>query len=396
MKHIIALLLALALPALATDISPGLSIGTGSGQIQDGQRLTSAKLLQLVSDATIQPIFYTGKVGQSNLVAGDTLLVVSGASGTFHKLTGNQALLQNYHLITDQSVYTTLAGYNKFLIYDPTNNVFGQISFSNLMASGSSSINVSNILWAYMGTNYLSEFVGLPDPQSTNAQPYSLVWQSNGVPQYLTFSNMLKGASFYLGTVLQVPYVYQDVFRPYSLYTTNNATNIWGFTNIVAITNLYEGTNTLLFTNNVNYPMLTNVDTIPIHSTKQGSNTTVTLGALAQYIYTNAPNSFYVGTNTNGLAAGVLTFTHGLNLMPSRVRPVFLCVSNDGVFVNGDELDVDQIRSTTGDLRLNYWSRTNTVTFAIYSTSSMNVATNSSQNMALTPARWNVKLYASP
>ena len=348
MNKLIALLLAAALPLLASDISPGLSLGTGSGQISDGQRLTSAKLLQLVSDATIQPIFYTGKVGQSNLVAGDTLLVVSGASGTFHRLTGDQALLKNYHLITDQTVYSTIAGYDAFLLYDPTNNVFAQVAFSNLMASGALHVVVSNLVFATTNGQKLPLYGSLPDPTSTNNAPFTVVWDTNGVPSSLAYSNFIDGMVGTLGSNKLVGAVFRELFLPETLYATNNATNIWGWTNVVPVTNLFFGTNSALFTNNLTVRALTNSDTFPFRSKLQGdTNNTVTLDALTQWMSNNiAPT--YVFTNAIPGSSGIVTNAHGLGAIPLGYR-VFLQCSNFNLgYGPGDLIDVSSGHSALG------------------------------------------------
>jgi hypothetical protein len=400
MRILTFILILFTVAAQATDISPGLSIGTGSGQIQDGQRLTSAKLLQLVSDATIQPVFYTGKVSQTNLVAGDTLLVVSGSSGTFHKLSGNQALLQNYHLITDQSVYSTVAGYDTFLLYDPTNGVFGQVAYSNLIASGAASIIVSNLVFATSGTNNLPPF-GEPNPTSTNNQPFNLIWDTNGVPSAVAYSNMLNGMVGTLGTNKLVPHVYREVFRPYSLYLTNNLTNVWGFTNIVAITNTTFGTNTLLFTNAPNWASLTNADTIPIHSVKQGSNTTVTLGALSSFILGSSTNT-YTGSSTNGsLSFNREVFAHGLGAKPSRVRGVLLCVTNEGTFIAGDEVDIVGVYNSGATRPFSLTANATNVIVGQYyypgqAGTTTDTATNSIASHSFGTLNWRFKIYAAP
>lgn len=400
MKRILALILVATLPTLAADISPGLSIGTGANQIQDGQRLTSAKLLQLVSDATIQTAFYTGKVGQSNLVGSDTILVVSGSSGTFHKLTGNQALLQNYHLITDQSVYSTLGGYATFLLYDPTNGVFGQINLSNLLNGGAQFVTVSNLVWMANGTNNLRAPGTTPDPTSTNLQPYFLMWTANSGTggRALPFSNLLNSAAGYIGTNLEPKYVFAQMFIPSSFYYTNSLTNIWGFTNIVPITNLYFGTNTLLFTNNQTVQALTNTDTLPIRSVKQGNtNTTVTLEALQQWLLTNAPApTVYQATNGSTLAAGTFTFNHAFGFTPTDVRAVFLCVSNQTPWVEGDELSFANVFDNGGSApRVGCWANSSNVVVGLYATG-LRVATGTSTFTDLTAARWKIKVIAKP
>jgi len=396
MRNTLTLLLSLALPALATDITPGLSIGTGANQIQDGQRLTSAKLLQLVSDASIQPVFYTGKVSQTNLVAGDTMLVVSGSSGTFHKLNGNQALLQNYHLITDQSTYTTVAGYDLFLLYDPTNGVFGKVAFSNLIASSAGSVIVSNLVFATTNGQNLPLYGSVPDPTSTNNQPFTMIWDTNGNPCSITYSNFLNGMVGNLGTNKLVPHVYRQVFQPQTLLSTNLATNIWGFLGVTPVTNLYFGTNTLLFTNNITVTALVAGDLIPFQDEQQHTNNTMTLGALLAWFTNAVPVTSYVSTNTNFLSTVTRTFTHGLGVTPTQVRAVLLCFTNDSPFVAGDEVSIEGLlRSsyTVGNYSLT--ANSSNIVIRCYSASPA-IPTGSGTDMNPTAANWRYKVYARP
>jgi hypothetical protein len=264
------------------------------------------------------------------------------------------------------------------------------------MASGALNIVVSNLVFATTNGQKLPLYGSLPDPTSTNNQPFNLIWNTNGNPCSIAYSNLINGMVGYLGTNKLVPYVWTEVFSPYNLYSTNNGlTNIWGWTNVAAITNLYFGTNSLPFTNNTLYPALTNTDRLPIQSELQHSNTTVTLEALRQWMQTNSFVSSYVGTNTNGLSAGVFTFAHGLGVVPKQVRAVLLCVTNDGTFKTNEELSVEGVIQT-GSSSPNYSVKVNVSNITVVIQGANGRVHTNTAISTLTDNRWWLKTYASP
>ena len=259
---------ALTLGLFAQELSPGYTF-------TDGQRLTAAQLGQLVSLATVQTAFYTDKSYQGAPANGDLFLVYSASSGTFHKLTAASLLYTNYAIISSQVQYATAIKAATFLFYDPTNMVFGQISLSNLSQVVSSGIQFSNVV--LYNTNGLQLPIYNTTLTATNNPLYVVVFDTNGVPSALTLSNVFSAYQAYIYTNWTVPWVYKQIFTPWSFYGTNaNFTNAWGTQIPFAITNLaMTGTN---------LNTLTDTDTVPVASGMQQTNTVLSLYALYQYL----------------------------------------------------------------------------------------------------------------
>ena len=137
------------------------------------------------------------------------------------------------------------------------------------------------------------------------------------------------------GTNLSVPYVFQEIWSPWSfygfqtnIYGTNGSglplsTNAWGFTTNFPIQHIFLP-NTFNPTNNTQ--TLTDQDTVPIFATGQFTNTTFTLQALYEYLtnrnalppytvariqFSGIPASYTIGTNN--------TSTNNLYPLPSSL-----------------------------------------------------------------------------
>jgi hypothetical protein len=102
----------------------------------------------------------------------------------------------------------------------------------------------------------------------------------------------------------------------------------------------------------------------------------------------------YSATNASTLAGGVMTFAHGLGVVPGRVRTVMLCVTADAPFVVGSELDIDTVwASGGGDERWAEWADATNVNVALHGTD-LRVITGSGATINPTASRWKVKVYA--
>lgn len=124
----------------ASDISPGFSF-------TDGQRLTATQLGLLVSQATINPLFYTAKTISSVLGNGNTILIYDSSSGTFKQISSDSFILNNTNWFTSKLSEKSSPNTNDmFLIYDATGQVLAKTSLSD--------INNSPFLFSYISTNW--------------------------------------------------------------------------------------------------------------------------------------------------------------------------------------------------------------------------------------------------
>lgn len=274
--------LASALASKAQDISPGYTF-------TDGQRLTAAQLESLVNQAAIQPAFYTDKIIQTNLNPTDILLVYNPSSGTYHQLTGQTAVFGNTAFITGQPEYptNTLAPYDYLLIYDPTNGILAKVSVTNEIQFLSAYVVAPHLSFANTNNAGATNQYALPvwpyhfSGFQTNNQPQLLTWDTNGVPYQESLSNAEKGIAADLGTNLSLPYVFNQLFLPWTVYGTNldyPYTNAWGYPTNFPITSLFIGTNTT--------PTLTDTDTVPVLANDESTNVpaTMTLDSLYEYM----------------------------------------------------------------------------------------------------------------
>ena len=188
-------------------------------------------------------------------------------------------------LIANQTALSGAANVgDQLLIYSTNSAANRSVTVSNLL-NGSSIINASSLTFGNSNGFNLSNFSA--SLFSTNDPPYIPIYGTNGIPKQIALTNLLASASGNLGTNLLVPYNFTQIFRPYDYGWTNFYTNVWGgYTNTLAITNLYVYTNGTQFP----FPTLVDTDTVPVYSFTQKTNTTATLSAVYQYMTNRTSN----------------------------------------------------------------------------------------------------------
>ena len=167
-----------------------------------------------------------------------------------------------------------------FPFYSAGSTNLEQSTFSNLIQQISIYQNMAS--WQFAPTNanssntnvfVLSQWPGAfgSAVPGTN-MPELLVWGTNGIPYQATLLTAEQAMAGDGGTNLSVPYVFQEIWSPWSfygfqtnIYGTNGSglplsTNAWGFTTNFPIQHLFL-TNTFNPTNNTQ--TLTNQDTVP-------------------------------------------------------------------------------------------------------------------------------------
>ena len=289
-KAFSSIILAFALMLSSVHAGPYLVPGEN---LADGQTVHASDLMNLVGNAVLSPTFIT-TVGAGTYANGDVVMLYSSTGGTGSgKLyyTTLQNIIQNPNSITllpyGVPNYTNS---DLFSFYSASGTNLEAVTFSNLVAIISTNINIQAVPFALTNSSGSNVFVLQPwqsySPTQTNNQPEFLIYSTNGVPYQTTLSNLVQNVAPYLGTNLSLGYVFAQTFQPWTVYGTNTYgfTNEWGYQTNFAITNLFmPGTNA---------PTLTNIDSIPIYSTFQKTNTTTTLYAVYQYL-----------TNLNALPA---------------------------------------------------------------------------------------------
>lgn len=328
------LMMAVPYSAFCGDVNPGVSF-------VDGQKLTAAQLNALVGQATILPSFFTGQVAApSNLQSSDIILTVNG-SGSFRKMTGSQ-VISTAAFFTNSAISTNFQPYSYLIYWNPSNTTVFQISGTAFGYAESSNMVPTNFPMATTNGNNLPPYTNTPSASNTTYQVLFPVYDTNGGILYsLTFSNLVAASASQLGSNNLVPWIYTNTFVPW-LITKIQPTNFWLFPTNFAITNLQmTNTNGVVITNRT----LVDADTIPVNSGPQGTNTTVTMATVQQYIQTN--NAILQGsfslTNVAILAASsgfVTNVAHNLGSTPRFVTWNLLCVTNDQSYVVGDHVAV--------------------------------------------------------
>lgn len=344
MKKIIALLLLACFCARAQQLTPGQSF-------VDGQRLTAAQLTALVSQATINPVFYSGQVQHNtNLQTTDILLLLT-SGGVYQQMPGSGIITDSLFFTVPPNL-TTAPGYGTMLYYNVSNNTITSIAISNLsLAIGSNLViskfnYITNIIVG--ATNASSSNTNqpiaapyplTPNPLSTNNQTQFPVYDTNYLIGSLSFSNFLVAAAPYLGTNFSnsfglVGYNFTNLWYSWLTYPTNTTTNAWGENTNRPITNLFF-TNAVIPTNTpsiVNQQTLTNSDVFPLLTKSEGSNqpTTATLEALYEYltnrntlpayavarcIFNGQPHTVAVTNITVGGTNCLSATNHGMNAL---------------------------------------------------------------------------------
>ncbi|HEX7654040.1 MAG TPA: hypothetical protein VF607_11070, partial [Verrucomicrobiae bacterium] len=325
MKYLFTLAFAvmLAASAGANEIIRGTTL-------TDGQQLYASDLHNLVDTATIGVQFYNDAQTVGTLASGYYFLVLDPANQVYRRVTAQTVLYGNTNFWINTSV-RSLPAYGAFLFFDPTNGVLGTVTASNLLTLQATNIYANTL--RYFTTNNAgatnnSVFSLWPNPVfsgfSTNYPFYFFGMDTNGAPYRVPLLTVETGMAADIGTNLGIPYRFTQAFRPWALYGTNAVTNAWGLYTNFPITSM-------TFSNAVNSNGLTVAagDTIPIFSTGQGTNTTITVGALQNSLGIYSPfitnggvwnlkasgytNIFAVTNTTGAKLLGVVTFSENDN-----------------------------------------------------------------------------------
>lgn len=248
----------------------GASAGdlTGGVNFVNGQTVTANTLNNAFSLSTINPFFYYNKPLDNSPLPSDYIVIYSPTLGAqLYRSTLQNAVFGN------GGAFTTLTpgfpsftnGADLFRFYSVGNTNVMSITYSNLV-----------LTWRTNFPLVLTPYPYTFSPNFTNNMPSFMTWGTNGVAYSVTFSNLVQ-VMFPTIATNEVPYVFQQIFTPWTFIGTNAAfTNAWGYTNVFPITNL--------FMSPTNIATLTATDSIPIFSNQQGSNTTATIGAIYQYV----------------------------------------------------------------------------------------------------------------
>lgn len=384
MKHKLFWLgLLLAAVVSAGDITPGRTWVTG-------EQVTAAKMNDFLNSASINSTFYTSRTTSTAPGGAEVIIFYDSSAQAFRKITLD-GLLQRTNLITDLTPATSLATNDVFMVV--SGGELTSVTFSNVAISVTPYVSVTASNFALSNLSAQAVF----NPTLTNSTVYFLTWTNDwtgtnwGPFRRLSAPDLLTSYVPNLGTNAMLPYTWAQVFKPETLYRTNNYTNAWGYTNVVAITNLtHPGTNTAT---------LVAADTIPIGSTQQGTNTTVTLGALSQYI-TNGMGQFV--TAEYDIASGRTATNHNLGTTPTWVRWVLVCKTNDVGYSAGEEVAVTSFWDATGFSTPPFSvGASSTNIFAVFiSSGAGNLetvnGTNGTASTGITKVRWRLKGYARP
>jgi len=363
-----------------TDITRGITF-------VDGQKINASQLHQLVDNATIPATFITAKTTHSFPANADYFLMSSG--GVLYKVT-------YANIIANPLMLTGLAGdipksTDLMMFYSQTNNDLRSVSITNLYKNASSNINVSYL--SYGGTNgyVLSNWTGSFYGFQTNNHPQTLWWGTNGIPYQQSLSNLETIFASDLGTNRNIPYVNKQLFYPWLVYGTNSTTNGFGYvTNFpitsIIVSNAATGTNGLA--------TLSTNDTFPLFSTIQGTNTTLTLNALAQYFVTNYAPTNYIFTGTNNITAGTWTtnFAHNLGYTPSYVRWSMVCVATNATYVTNDEVDISSFVAS-GTRIFSFWYNSSNIYIVKNATIGTILQKDGANNANGLEAQWKPKCY---
>lgn len=345
----INLWLVLASLAMATTHAGELTRGT---TLSDGSTLYASDLHNLVDTATISATFYTDQQQVYTLSSGYTFLIYDSGSGAFRRISAQAVLYGNTNYFTGQSYISSVPPWNRVILYNPTNNALYSASVDNIVASNSTNVSTAGLRFM---TNQVSTLptwgYGFSVFQTNNAPLLAVLGTNADTLQTITLSNAARYLAADLGTNLSLPYTYAQVFRP---VITNTPTSAWSANTNFAITNLSMFGVT-------NATTLTNADTVPLHSTMQGTNTTMNLDALYQYLQGRMILS-YVGSNSVPAVAKTNIYPHNFGTVPNSVRVSLVCTNADSAvaYAAGDEVDVSSVQTTSQWNAFDVWAdRTN-------------------------------------
>lgn len=274
--------------AIALVLGLFLCLSSNAGQIQpgetlvDGQTVHASDLNNMVGNAILLPAAISSQPLQT-FGSSDYLLLYSPVNGELYKQLALSVMQSPFSIALLPAGSPIFTNADLFPFYSASGTNTEAVTWSNLVANVASNLNPSYVRFAVTnpasGTNinYLLPWSGRFSGFDSNNQPFSLWWGPNGVPTYQALSNIESSVASDLGTNLELPFVFTQMFKPWTVYGTNAAfTNAWGYTNVFAITNLtMPGTN---------LNALVDTDSVPVFSTLQQSNTTFTLSALYQYL----------------------------------------------------------------------------------------------------------------
>lgn len=399
MKKLFVAVLGLWVVLLACIGVRASDISAGGSSFVDGQKLTAAQLNALVGQATILPSFFTGQVAApSNLQSSDLILTVNN-SGQFRKMAGSQ-VISAPAFFTNSAISTNFQPYSFVIYWNPSNSTVFQIAGSNLGFAISSNIVPTNIPFSTAGVNQLLPYTNIPAASNTTFQMLLPVYDTNnGVLFSLSFTNFVAAEASQLGSNNLIPWIYSNVFVPQIVVKSNATTNFWQFFQNFPVTNLtMTNTNGVVITNRT----LVGTDAFPVNSGPQGTNTTVTLDTIQQYIQTNNPA--IQGRFTSALFAlpavnnVVTNVPHGLGTTPHFVRWVLVNQTNEFGYTNGDEVDISGFDGNQGHGFTGGADATN-VFLMINANSGASVELSRRDTGAyqsITLNRWKARCYAAP
>lgn len=292
------LLLFVSLFANGQDINPGTTF-------VDGQTIHASDLNNLVKNAVIAPTFVGNKPYQVPNFT--TARVLFYGSGNLYYCTPYD-IVDNYQSISTLAVgLPNLTNGDSTMFYNVSGSALNQVTFTNLISLIGTNINPANANYNLVPTQP-SSF----SPIATNNSYKLPIWGTNGTLYSITYSNLVYGAFPWIGTNLNIPYVYSQVFTPAAVYAP--ITNTTWRTNVpfaITGTNMF-GTNTLTISTN---------DTIPLGSTLQGTNTTTSVGALLQLVpttvYRAGSTNFSGTTITTSFTSSIGTTNYSIMVTPT-------------------------------------------------------------------------------
>ena len=273
--------IAMFLILLAASFLPHVDGDLYAGQLQpgetftDGQTVHASDLNNAIGNSTIQPIFIYGQAINNTPLASDYIVEYSPTLGGLYKtlLSGIFNNPQGWTTLSSGiPIYTNT---DFFSFYSQTGTNVQSVTFKTFVLDVSTNLSFGNV-----NLTNGTPIGAWPSPISgfnTNFPLNILVYGTNGVPAYVTLTNLESALAGDLGSNFFQPYIYQQIYTPWTVYGTNaaNYTNLAGLLIPYAITNF----NT---TNGV--AQLTDTDAVPILSGTERTNTTATLGSIYQYL----------------------------------------------------------------------------------------------------------------
>lgn len=362
--HGLTLILAVALPASAGDLTTGYTFVSGE------QNVTHTKLNNQVNNAVINTSFFTDKSAVTTAASADTLLLYSSGNAAFRRITVGSLLYNNATLITGATEDPSPAAGDFLLTYDVSDAGLKKATLTSVVFENAALINArTNWSTPDRDTFFLAYDSGAWSKVSRTNLTYQFF-------EYATFTN--QPAKTALAT--------NDVFLIWDATAATNKT--------VTFSNLTQGV--LLSDTNQHLSRLQTLGTNTLLGLSQtGTNAMLNFGNYFSVTGTNlAPNRF----STNCALLSTATFTnvpHGLGRIPAEVRVVIVCETADNDFVAGDEVDGDGVQNS-GQAR---WfavgaNATNVFLGCKGGSDAQTVPKIGGALANLTEASWRVKLYA--